>query len=64
MAAAVTGWCSTAAVLIVAEALHHEAASGPRTLAATLAAEPSAARSVTPAAAVLTPGPARFAVGS
>ena len=46
---------STAAVLIVAEALHLQAASDVRELTATLAAELGAVWSVTPSAALLTP---------
>jgi DNA/RNA-binding domain of Phe-tRNA-synthetase-like protein len=50
----------TAAVLIVAEALHEEAASDVRELTATLAAEISAIWPVTPQSAVLTPAEPRF----
>jgi DNA/RNA-binding domain of Phe-tRNA-synthetase-like protein len=51
---------ATAAVLIVAEALHDEAASDVRELTATLAAEIGAIWPVWPASAVLTPGEPRF----
>jgi DNA/RNA-binding domain of Phe-tRNA-synthetase-like protein len=55
---------STAAVLIVAEALHQEAASDVRELTATLAAEIGAVWSVTPSAALLTPAEPRFTFGA
>src|SRR6266566_1690374 len=51
---------ATAAVLIVAEALHDEAASDVRELTATLAAEIGAIWPVKPASAVLTRGDPRF----
>ena len=55
---------STAAVLIVAEALHQEAASDVRELTATLAAAIGAVWSVTPSAALLTPAEPRFTFGA
>jgi DNA/RNA-binding domain of Phe-tRNA-synthetase-like protein len=55
---------STAAVLIVAEALHHEAASDMRELTATLAAEIGAVWAATPSAALLTPAEPRFTFGA
>ena len=55
---------STAAVLIVAEALHEEAASDVRELTATLTAELGAVWSVTPPAALLTPNEPRFTFGA
>jgi len=55
---------STAAVLIVAEALHEEAASDVRELTATLTAELGAVWSVTPSAALLTPNEPRFTFGA
>ena len=50
----------TAAVLIVAEALHEEAPSDVRGLTATLTAEIAAAWPVKPAGAILTPAEPRF----
>ena len=47
-------------MLIVAEALHDEAASDVRELTATLAAEIGAIWPVSPVSAVLTPGEPRF----
>jgi DNA/RNA-binding domain of Phe-tRNA-synthetase-like protein len=55
---------STAAVLIVAEALHQEAASDVREITATLAAAIGAVWSVTPSAALLTPAEPRFTFGA
>jgi DNA/RNA-binding domain of Phe-tRNA-synthetase-like protein len=55
---------STAAVLIVAEALHQEAASDVRELTATLAAAIDAVWSVSPSAALLTPAEPRFTFGA
>ena len=55
---------STAAVLIVAEALHLQAASDVRELTATLDAELRAVWSVTPSAALLTPNEPRFTFGA
>ena len=55
---------STAAVLIVAEALHEEAASDVRELTATLTAELGAVWSVTPSAALLTPNEPGFTFGA
>ncbi len=55
---------STAAVLIVAEALHEKAASDVRELSATLAAEIGAVWSVTPSAALLTSAEPRFTFGA
>jgi DNA/RNA-binding domain of Phe-tRNA-synthetase-like protein len=55
---------STAAVLIVAEALHHGAASDMRELTATLAAEIGAVWAATPSAALLTPAEPRFTFGA
>ena len=55
---------STAAVLIVAEALHDQAASDVRELTATLAAEIGAAWSVTPSTALLTPAEPGFTFGA
>ena len=55
---------STAAVLIVAEALHEEAASGVRELTAVLAAELGAVWSVKPQSAVLTPAEPGFTFGA
>ena len=55
---------STAAVLIVAEALHEEAASDVRELTATLTAELGAVWSGAPSAAVLTPNEPRFTFGA
>jgi DNA/RNA-binding domain of Phe-tRNA-synthetase-like protein len=55
---------STAAVLIVAEALHQEAASDVGELTATLAAAIGAVWSVTPSAALLTPAEPRFTFGA
>jgi DNA/RNA-binding domain of Phe-tRNA-synthetase-like protein len=51
---------ATAAVLVVAEALHDEAASDMRQLTATLAAEIAAIWPVSPQSAVLTPAEPRF----
>jgi len=55
---------STAAVLIVAEALHEAAASDVRELTATLVAEIGAVWSVTPSAALLVPAEPRFTFGA
>jgi DNA/RNA-binding domain of Phe-tRNA-synthetase-like protein len=55
---------STAAVLIVAEALHREAPSDVRELTATLAAEIGAAWPVKPESALLTPAEPRFTFGA
>ena len=55
---------STAAVLIVAEALHEEAASGVRELTAVLAAELGAVWSVKPQSAVLTAAEPGFTFGA
>jgi DNA/RNA-binding domain of Phe-tRNA-synthetase-like protein len=55
---------STAAVLIVAEALHEEAASDVRELTAVLAAELSAVWPDRPVSAVLTPASPRFTFGA
>ena len=55
---------STAAVLIVAEALHLQAVSDVRELTATLAAELGAVWSVTPSAALLTPNEPCFTFGA
>jgi DNA/RNA-binding domain of Phe-tRNA-synthetase-like protein len=55
---------STAAVLIVAEALHQEAASDVREITATLAGAIGAVWSVTPSAALLTPAEPRFTFGA
>ena len=55
---------ATAAVLIVAEALHEKAASDVRELTATLAAEIGAVWSVTPSAALLAPAEPRFTFGA
>jgi DNA/RNA-binding domain of Phe-tRNA-synthetase-like protein len=55
---------STAAVLIVAEALHEQAASDVRELTAVLAAELAAVWSGTPATALLTPAEPRFTFGA
>ncbi len=55
---------STAAVLIVAEALHLQGASDVRELTATLAAELGAVWSVTPSAALLTPNEPGFTFGA
>jgi DNA/RNA-binding domain of Phe-tRNA-synthetase-like protein len=55
---------STAAVLIVAEALHQEAASGVRELTAVLAAELGAVWSVKPQSAVLTAAEPGFTFGA
>jgi DNA/RNA-binding domain of Phe-tRNA-synthetase-like protein len=54
---------STAAVLIVAEALHEKAASDVRELMEALAAEIGGAWSVTPSATLLTPEEPRFTFG-
>ena len=51
-------------MLIVAEALHQEAASDVRELTATLAAAIGAVWSVTPSAALLTPAEPRFTFGA
>ena len=51
-------------MLIVAEALHAEAASGIRELTATLAAELGAVWSITPPTALLTPAQPRFTFGA
>jgi DNA/RNA-binding domain of Phe-tRNA-synthetase-like protein len=55
---------STAAVLIVAEALHEEAASDVRELTAVLAAELGAVWPDRPVSAVLTPASPRFTFGA
>ncbi len=55
---------ATAAVLIVAEALHEQAASDMRELIAILAAEIGAVWSVAPTAALLTPAEPRFRFGA
>ena len=54
----------SAAVLIVAEALHLQAVSDVRELTATLAAELGAVWSVTPSAALLTLNEPRFTFGA
>ena len=55
---------STAAVLIVAEALHEKAASDVRELTAALAAESAPSGPSRPSAAVLTPAEPRFTFGA